>query len=85
MGKVYRAFSESTRILFLTISLTLEGLGVVHLLFYILISSFGFAISSPHFLHLVNSNGSYIRIKTLILGSALCCSTKTLKVHESLL
>ena len=40
--------------------------------FRILINSFGSAIILPHFLHLVTSNGSYIGIKTLTLGSGVC-------------
>lgn len=42
------------------------------------ISSFGSAIIRPHFLHSKTSNGSYIGIITLTLGSGLGCSTKIL-------
>jgi len=39
------------------------------ILFLILISSLGSAIILPHFLHFDVSNGSYIEIITLTLGS----------------
>jgi hypothetical protein len=41
----------------------------------ILISSFGFAIMLPHFLHFEVSNGSYIGIIALTLGSGEGCSS----------
>ena len=41
-------------------------------------SSLGCAIIFPHFLHLKTSNGSYIGIKAVILGSDVVCSIKIL-------
>ena len=49
-----------------TIEFQKEALLLQHQAFpLILMSSFGSAITSPHFLHLETSNGSYIGTKTL--------------------
>ena len=47
-------------------------------LFCILINSFGCAIIFPHVLHLETSNGLYMGIRTLTLGSGLSGLTKIL-------
>ena len=48
----------------------------------ILISSFGSAITFPHFSHLSVFKGLYIGIKTLTLGSGEGCGTKVLSTSR---